>query len=51
MDRYNQDFAAISDDFSKGMNLNNRAAISKLRTRYQEEIAPINRAAEAYNKY
>lgn len=51
MDSYNQDFAAISDDFSKGMNLNNRAAISKLRTRYQEEIAPINRAAEAYNKY
>lgn len=51
MDRYNQDFAAISDDFSRGMNINNRAAISKLRTRYQEEIAPINRAAEAYNKY
>ena len=51
MDRYNQDFSAVVDDFSKGMNLNNRAAIAKMRQRYLEDIAPINRAAAAYNKY
>lgn len=51
MDRYNQDFAAVVDDFSKGMNLNNRAAIAKMRQRYLEDITPINRAAAAYNKY
>ena len=51
MDRYNQDFAEVVDAFSKPMTINTRNAISKLRTRYQEEIAPINRAAEAYNKY
>jgi hypothetical protein len=33
------------------MNLNNRAAIAKMRQRYLEDITPINRAAEAYNKY
>jgi hypothetical protein len=31
MDRYNQDFAAVVEDFNKGMNLNNRAAIAKMR--------------------
>ena len=51
MDRYNQDFAAVVDDFNKGMNLNNRAAIAKMRQRYLEDITPINRAAAAYNKY
>lgn len=51
MDKYNQDFAAVVDDFSKGMNLNNRAAIAKIRQRYLEDITPINRAAAAYNKY
>ena len=51
MDRYNQDFSAVVDDFSKGMNLNNRAAIAKMRQRYLEDITPINRAAAAYNKY
>ena len=51
MDRYNQDFAAVVDDFSNHMTMNNRNAIVKLRRRYLEDIAPINRAAEAYNKY
>lgn len=51
MDRYNSDYASVVDDFSKGMNLNNRAAVMNIRKRYQDEVAPINRAAESYNKY
>ena len=50
-DRYNQEFSSVVDDFSKGMNMRNAAAVRNLRNRYLEEIAPINRAAEAYNKY
>lgn len=51
MDKYNQDFSSVVDDFSRGMNMRNAAAVRNLRNRYLEEITPINRAAEAYNKY
>ena len=34
MDRYNSDYASVVDDFSKGMNLNNRAAVMNIRKRY-----------------
>ena len=50
MDRYNTDYNAVVEDFSKGMNLENARRIKELRKRYSSEVAPINRAIEAYNK-
>ena len=51
MDRYNEDYDAAVEDFSKGMNLRNAQAIRNLRRRYYNEISPIRTMVENYNKY
>lgn len=50
MDRYNNDYNAAVEDFSRGMNLANANMIRDIRRRYFNEVTPINKAIEAYNK-
>lgn len=44
--RYSNDLKAIVDDFSKGMNINNRRALIKMKGRYLEDIQPIADASK-----
>lgn len=50
MSKYNADYDAVVDDFSKGMNTENARKIREMRRRYHSEVSPINKAIEAYNK-
>ena len=45
--RYSNDLAAITEDFSRGMNLNNRRALLGMKKRYAQDITPI---ANAYTR-
>lgn len=50
MDKYKADFEAAASDFSNHMNLRNQKELLNLFRRQRSEIAPINKAVEAYNK-
>lgn len=50
MNKYNTDYDAVVDDFSRGMNTENARRIRDIRRRYHSEVSPINKAIEAYNK-
>lgn len=50
MSKYNADFEAAASDFSKHMNLQNQRDLLNIFRRQRSEIAPINKAIEAYNK-
>lgn len=45
--RYSNELNAIVDDFSKGMNLNNRRALIGMKRRYAQDITPIAQADAA----
>lgn len=45
--RYSNDLNAIVDDFSRGMNLNNRRALIGMKRRYAQDITPIAQADAA----
>lgn len=44
--RYSNDLEAVMDDFSRGMNPNNRRALLGLKRRYYDEIEPIAKASK-----
>lgn len=44
--RYSNDLAAITEDFSRGMNINNRRALLGMKRRYYEDIQPIANASK-----
>lgn len=44
--KYSNDLAAITEDFSKGMNLSNRRALLGMKRRYYEDIEPIAKASK-----
>lgn len=44
--KYSNDLESIVDDFSKGMNMNNRRALLGLKRRYHKEIEPIAKASK-----
>lgn len=44
--RYSNDLEATVNDFSRGMNINNRRALLGLKRRYHEEIEPIAKASK-----
>ena len=50
MDKYREDKAAAMEDFSKGMNIRNARRLQDIHRRHFEEMVPINKAIEAYNK-
>lgn len=45
--RYSSDLNSIVDDFSRGMNLNNRRALIGMKRRYAQDITPIAQADAA----
>lgn len=45
--RYSSDLNAIVDDFSRGMNINNRRALIGMKRRYAQDITPIAQADAA----
>lgn len=45
--RYSNDLSAIVDDFSRGMNMNNRRALLGMKRRYAQDITPIAQADAA----
>ena len=51
MDAYNKDFYNVASDFSRGMNIRNAQAVRDIQKRYYNEMAPIKRMIESYNKY
>lgn len=52
--KYSDELNALTDDFSKGMNINNRSQLMAMKKRYASEITPIAKADAALkeaNKY
>lgn len=50
MNKYREDKKAAMEDFSRGMNLRNIRQLQDIHRRHFEEVVPINKAIESYNK-